>query len=166
MTSSGRLDLEAFERLLEIHGSRVERWPDAAREALGQLLEESPMARARWEEAKALDALLAAAPEVEPTAALVARIASLPALHPRAARPAWWPFQSSLAPLFAWGAAAALGVVVGIMQAPEPELNVGDVTAELGYDLAGEAAVDEGSSDDWTEVSGLVMGADWALEDE
>jgi hypothetical protein len=162
MTSSGQLDLEAFERLLEIHGGRVERWPATVREALTRLLESSAVARARWDEAARLDALLDASPEVEPAPALVARIASLPALHPRPVRAAWWPFQSSVAPLFAWGAAAMLGVVVGIAQAPEPDASDGDVTAELddGY------AADDGSLDDWTEVSGVVTGADWALEDE
>lgn len=162
MTSSGRLDLEAFERLLAIHGSRVERWPQPLRQALADLLEQSAPARARWDEAKRLDGWLDAVPAVEPTPALVARIASLPALHPRAARSAWWPFQSSLTPLFAWAAAAVLGVVVGISQAPDP-LDAGtDTTAELGLD--GE--VDEASLDDWSEVSSLAMGADWALEDE
>lgn len=162
MTSSGRLDQDAFERLLDTHGSHLDRWPASAREALGDLLERSPAARSRWEEERRLDALLDVAPAVEPTPALLARIASLPALHPRQARAAWWPFQSSLAPLFAWGAAAVLGVVVGVSQAPEPARGDADVIAELGD----EARADEPPQDDWTEVSSLVMGTDWALEDE
>jgi hypothetical protein len=162
MTSSGRLDQEALERLLDEHGSRLERWPEAARHALGDLLERSPAARLRWEEARDLDGLLDAVPSVEPTAALMARIASLPALHPRPARAAWWPFQSSLAPLLTWGAAAVLGIVVGISQVPEPDERSGDVTAEL----ADETTAEEASLDDWDDVSSLAMGADWALEDE
>jgi hypothetical protein len=162
MTSSGRLDLKAFERMLDEHGSNLARWPEAARSEAGGLLERSPEARMRWEEARRLDALLDAVPPVEPTPALLARIASLPALHPRAARAVWWPFESSLAPLFAWAAAAVLGVVVGISQAPEPEEGNGDVTAELGE----EATAEDTSLDDWTDVSSLAMGADWALEDE
>jgi hypothetical protein len=162
MTSSGRLDQKSFERLLDEHGSHLERWPEAARAELGGLLERSPAARVRWEEARSLDVLLDAVPSVEPTPALLARIASLPALHPRSARAAWWPFQSSLAPLFAWGAAAVLGVVVGVSQAPEADESNGDVTAELAEDTTPEDA----ALDDWTDVSSLAMGTDWALEDE
>ena len=61
--------------------------------------------------------------------------------------------------------AAVLGVVVGVAQAP-------DADADLYAEDADMAALDlddasgEESSDDWTEVSELVWGADWAAEEE
>jgi hypothetical protein len=167
MSTKERLDQEKFEGLLEIHGGRVERWPEALHEPLSRLLESSELARTRWAEASALDAWLDAVPEIEPASDLVARIASLPALHPRPERLGWWPFGNPLAPLLAWGAAAALGVVLGVFVAPDVDLDSGADTDSVAELLAtdGEAA-DDDDSDDWTEVSGLVMGADWAPEDD
>jgi hypothetical protein len=159
-----RLDPITFERLLGIHGGRLERWPEAHREPLARLLESSAEARARWEDAGALDRLLEAAPDVEPAPALMARIAALPARHPRAERAAWWPFQGALAPLLGWGAAALLGVVVGVAQAPDAGLELGDEPADMAaLELDAEGA--EGT-EDWSEVSELVWGADWAAEEE
>ena len=161
MSKRERLDANTFERLLGIYGSRVERWPEAWREPLARFLESSADARARWDEARALERLLDAVPEVEPAPALMARIAALPARHPRPARARWWPFHGALAPLLGWGVAAVLGVVVGVAQAPEAD-------ADLDSDEADVAALDveDDGSDDWSEVSELVWGADWAAEEE
>lgn len=170
MSTKSRLDQATFEELLELHGSRTERWPEALREPLARLLESSDVARSRWQEAAELDAWLDAVPEIEPASQLVARIAALPALHPRPERLGWWPFGNPLAPLLAWGTAAALGVILGVLATPELELELDageqpDAVAELLSPEDGEAAGDDGL-DEWTEVSGLVMGADWAPEDE
>jgi hypothetical protein len=175
MTTKHILDQAAFEELLDIHGSHVERWPEAMREPLARLLESSTLARMRWAEATELDAWLGAVPEIEPASDLVARIASLPALHPRSERLGWWPFGNPLAPLLAWGAAAALGVALGVFVAPGLDIDLemdldssaddADAVAEVLAPDDGEAVDDDGS-DEWTEVSGLVMGADWAPEDE
>jgi len=165
MSMPERLDGNTFERLLGIYGGRVERWPEAWREPLARLLESSAEARARWDEARALDALLDALPAVEPAPALMASIAALPARHPRPERARWWPFHGALAPLLGWGMAALLGVVVGVVQAPDV-----DADLDLYPDEAGVAALDDSSgdegADDWSEVSELVWGADWAEEDE
>lgn len=170
MSTKDGLDQATFEQLLEIHGGRAERWPEALREPLARWLESSEAARVRWAEATELDAWLEAVPEIEPASDLVARIASLPALHPRPERLGWWPFGNPLAPLLAWGAAAALGAALGLVAAPELDFDLGpvddaDVVAEVLVLDDGEALDDDGA-DDWTEVSGLVMGADWAAEDE
>jgi len=170
MSTKDALDQATFEQLLEIHGSHSERWPEALREPLARWLESSEAARVRWAEATELDAWLAAVPEIEPASDLVARIASLPALHPHPERLGWWPFGNPLAPLLAWGAAAALGVALGVIAAPELDFELnpgddGDAVAEVLDPDEGEALDDDGA-DDWTEVSGLVMGADWAPEDE
>jgi hypothetical protein len=167
MSTSERLDMAAFERLLEVHGSRIERWPETVREPLRRLLEGSELARARWREAERLDALLGALPEVEPAPDFVARIAALPARHPRAERAPWWPFERSLAPLLAWGTAAALGVVVGLT-APDAI----DADDDGAGDLAAleSVAEDEGDdaegAEDWTDMSGLAMGTDWTSSED
>jgi hypothetical protein len=178
MSTSERLEMAAFERLLDVHGSRVERWPEASREPLRRLLASSEVARARWAEAEHLDALLDAVPEIEPTPELMARIRSLPARHPRARRAPWWPFQSSLAPLFGWGAAAALGVVMGVMSpdfanasfgATDPlATGSGATEGDERQDAAQPetAAADDDGADDWTDMSGLAMGTEWASEDD
>jgi hypothetical protein len=169
MSTSERLEMARFERLLEIHGSRVERWPEASREPLRRLLESSDVARARWSEAAHLDALLDAVPEVEPTPELMARITSLPARHPRAQRAGWWPFQNPLTPLFAWGAAAALGLLMGVI-APDFTgtgfLAMDDPDAPADVAALDAPASDDDSADDWADMSGLAMGAEWASEDD
>lgn len=168
MSTVERLEMATFERLLEIHGGRVERWPEASRQPLQRLLEGSELARERWSEAARLDALLDALPEIEPTPALLARITSLPARHPQVARAGWWPFGNPFAPFFAWGAAAALGVLLGVVAPGLAPIDVdlsGDVASvdvdSLDVDGAGADA-----ADDWTDVSGLAMGAEWASEDD
>ena len=169
MSTKERFDQATFECLLEIHGAHLERWPEDLREPLSRLLESSEAARARWAEAGELDDWLAAVPEIEPASDLVARIASLPALHPRPERASWWPFGNPLGPLLAWGTAAALGVALGVFATPELDLDLDssadpDAVAELV--APDDEAVSDDGADDWTEVSGLVMGADWAPEDD
>src|SRR5690606_27168205 len=116
-----------------------------------------------------LDAWLDAVPEVEPASDLVARIASLPALHPRPERAGWWPVGHALAPLLAWGAAAVLGVALGVLATPGRDLaralHCGDGVAEwAGEDEAFEDGLD--GSEGWAELSGLALGAVWVVEDE
>ena len=163
MSTIERLDFAAFERLLEIHGSNIARWPEASREPLRRLLDGSDAARARWADAARLDALLAALPDVEPAPDLMARIASLPARHPRPERVGWWPFGNPLPALLGWGAAAALGVLMGVTEAPELPADGAEDDAVAAID---DDAADGDGADEWTEVSELVMGADWASEDE
>jgi len=183
MSTKEQLDQATFESLLEIHGARIQAWPEALREQLSRLLEGSEVARARWDDAAELDAWLDAVPEIEPASDLVARIASLPALHPHPERLGWWPFGNPLAPLLAWGAAAVLGMALGVLATPDLGIDLGIDDTDSMADWAGsgdeaaddqfaddqagdDQAADDDGADDWTEVSGLVMGADWAPEDE
>jgi hypothetical protein len=152
MSASKGLELSTFQGLLEVHGSAVEGWPEELRRPAQELIESSEPARAAWSEARRLDALLGALPDVAPSAQLIARIASLPLRHPRTAR-SWWPF----APLLAWGGAAVLGLVVGSVAVPDLPAFQPEPAAEAGQG-------DQG--DDWSELSELAMGADFALEDE
>lgn len=55
-----------------------------------------------------LDALLKAAPDVEPSASLMRAVAEIPLRHPRTA--AWWPFG-----LRRWVAVAAAALAAGVV---------------------------------------------------
>jgi hypothetical protein len=110
--SAQDLDLERFEHLLDVHGADLERWPEELRANARELLQSSAPAQLAWSRAEALAAVLDAAPDVLPSAALSARIAALPARHPQGWA-AWWPFGNPFAPLLGWGAAAGFGLLVG-----------------------------------------------------
>ena len=187
-----RLDLQRFEQLLDEQGADLERWPEPLRAAARELLASSSDARHAVSRAEHLAVLLDAAPEVLPSAELCARIAALPVRHPQGWA-AWWPFGNPLAPLLAWGAAAAFGLFIGSGVLPgldpwgdvAPGANVSaeiaavaDTTASdsvagdsvAGETVAGEtasndSATDEAQADDWSELElALGLGADWQDE--
>jgi hypothetical protein len=154
MSTSQPLDSSTFERMLDLYGARLERWPEQLRGPARDLISASETARATWSAAQRLDAVLDTAPEVLPSAQLAARVAAIPARHPHAPQAAWWPFGNVFAPLLAWGAAGALGLVVGTLATPELEF------------FEAEPQQESAQNDDWSELSELVLGANWALEDE
>lgn len=173
MTTS--LDLQHFEELLDVHGADVARWPDPWREPALKLLETSEAARRARAVAERLSRLLDAVPEPEPSPQLCARIAAIPARHPRqhwVAR--WWPFGNPLAPLFAWSAAALLGLLVGNGTLGTGTLGAGTLgtgilapidpveppsSTDSGSGAISAASPSDGSaSDDWADVSGLLLG--------
>lgn len=156
MSTSQRLELEQFEQLLSVHGATLERWPAELGASGRRLLDSSEPARQRWSEARRFEALLDAAPAVEPSSALIARIATLPARHPQSSGFVWWPFGNPFPPLLAWGAAAALGLIVG-MAVPELEAEASSLP-EPGEDAA--------QSEDLSELSELALGGQWSLEEE
>ncbi|MEY2933588.1 MAG: hypothetical protein RL033_4337 [Pseudomonadota bacterium] len=159
MTQHERFDLDQLEQYLDVYGSALERWPQELQPAARQLLESSPEARQAWSRAERLTALLAAAPDLLPSAELSARIAALPVRRPQGWA-AWWPFGNPLAPLFAWAAAAAIGVFVGSGSLPGFEPEVSDeavATATVSAEAQEEDAADVTGSDDWSEVE-LALG--------
>lgn len=151
-------DLEQLEQHLDVYGSALERWPAEAQAAARRLLESSAEARAAWARAERLTALLDAAPDVLPSAALQARIAALPARHPRGWA-AWWPFGNPLAPLLGWAAAAAFGVLVGSSSIPglELESGMGAPVATADEAWAEEEAFDPLAVEEWSELE-LALG--------
>jgi hypothetical protein len=164
MSTSDRLEFSAFERLLDVHGAQLERWPEEWRGPARQLLEASAPARAAWSEAARLDALLNTLPDVLPSADLLGRIASLPARHPR--QPGWWPFANRFAPFLAWGAAAALGLFVGSVAVPDLDAVDTDAVQEIGAAPAVTGVPEAAQNDDWSELSELAWGDVFALEEE
>lgn len=177
MTHDSPLDFARFEALLDVHGADLGRWPEALREPAQALLVHSDRARAAQARARRLSALLDAAPEVLPSPALMARIAALPIRHPRQSWGArWWPFGSPLAPLFAWSAAALLGLFVGNGVLDSDLLFDGHASSELRSDV-GEVArpvstpaevrtADLAQADELGDLADLALGASWGLEDE
>jgi hypothetical protein len=177
MTHDNSLDLTSFEALLDVHGAELGRWPDALRQPAERLLADSEPARAAQARARRLSALLDAAPEVLPSAALLARIAALPIRHPRQSWGArWWPFGNPMAPLLAWSAAAMLGLFLGNGVLAPDTLSDGQASSELRTDVSDVAtprstsvevrSADLAQSDDLGDLSELVLGGNWGLEDE
>jgi hypothetical protein len=170
MTKQAPFDLDQLEQHLDVHGSVLERWPDDVQPAARQLLESSSEARAAWARAERLAALLNAAPDILPSAALQARIAALPARHPRGWA-AWWPFGNPVAPLLAWAAAGVIGVFVGSSSLPGFELDAGEDPAAALLaepwedDAADPAASDPAAGDEWSEIE-LALGLDPEWEEE
>jgi hypothetical protein len=183
--SAHELHLERFEQLLDVHGAHLERWPEELQAPARELLGSSVPAQLAWSRAERLAAVLDAAPDVLPSAALSARIAALPARHPQGWA-AWWPFGNPLAPLLAWGAAAGFGLLVGSGVVPGfdgSDLGAGTVNAISGP-AAGESAEgaaresaaldakpadpdtgDEVQGDDWSDFE-LALGLAPGWEDE
>jgi hypothetical protein len=177
MTRDDSLDAATFEALLDVHGADLGRWPESQREPAQALLAHSELARAAHARAQRLAGLLDAVPEVLPSAALMARIAALPVRHPHQSWGArWWPFGNPLAPLFAWSAAALLGLFVGngVLDSVSP-LD-GSASSEMRSDGSDVAApistpaevrtADLGQTDDLGDLADLVLGTSWGLEDE
>lgn len=167
MTQHEPFDLEQLEHHLDVYGSRLESWPAEAQAAARSLLESSAEARAAWARAERLTALLDAAPDVLPSAALQARVAALPARHPRGWA-AWWPFGNPLAPLLGWAAAAAIGVFVG-SSSPGLELDPREdaLAASLGDVAEDEETADMLAGDEWSELElALALGLDPEWEEE
>jgi hypothetical protein len=163
MTRQPAFDLEQLEHHLDVFGSALERWPAEVQPEARRLLQSSPEARAAWERAERLTALLDAAPDVLPSAMLQARIAALPARH-RRGWAAWWPFGNPLAPVLGWAAAAAIGVFVGSSSLssfePEPPAD-----HHVAAEPSEEDAADVEASEEWSEIE-LALGLDPEWEEE
>jgi hypothetical protein len=169
--SAHDLDLERFEHLLDVHGADLERWPEELRREARELLSSSAPAQLAWSRAERLAAVLDAAPDILPSAALSARIAALPARYPQGWA-AWWPFGNLLAPLLGWGAAAAFGLLVGSGVVPGLDGDFGastPATALTGVSASGEPAEDElaqGAAADGTlaeaNAADELSGDDWS----
>jgi len=145
MTESSSLDLVRFEQLLDVYGAELARWPEQLQREARELLARSADAQLVWSRAVQLEALLDAVPDLLPSAELSARIAALPARRPQGWA-AWWPFGNPLAPLLAWGAAAAFGLFIGSGLVPGLE-SVADVASfSTGAD-SGLAARDSSGTD-------------------
>lgn len=125
-------ELAAFEDNLDIHGSRTERWPEAARLRFEPLLERSARARELLAEARALDSVLdrAPLPDTQRMQALADRIVAMAAAEATTKRSAAPVIDLATrkrlrrppAPAFRWKVASALAasLLVGIYLGSSP----------------------------------------------
>jgi hypothetical protein len=126
-----------FHRLLDIHGARLERWPQAERHAAERLLAADARARVARDEAGRLEALLdryAPPADARAAARILQRLAALPAQR-RSAGWAWslrweefvptWPSLATFATI------AVLGILVGLSSIDASLLGSGE------FDISG-----------------------------
>jgi hypothetical protein len=116
--------LARLEQLLDAYGAAAERWPADERRAAERLLARSAAARARWQEAAALDRLLDAVPAATPSATLTARVL---AAAPRRRAPRPWRAALAVLPL-----AAAAAVLFWIVRAESPTTSAPGTAVALG----------------------------------
>jgi ferric-dicitrate binding protein FerR (iron transport regulator) len=137
------MDADRFGDLLDLHGPDLRGWPAADREAAARLLDASAEARALLEEARLLDAALAAPPGPPASAELRARIlAAAPpvaaggaAVLPFRAPRRWVPVGSSA---LALAASLVLGFWIGAADPGGAALDLAE--AEIADLLAGPVA--------------------------
>ncbi len=114
------MTLEDLRNLVDAYGSDPGRWPDDRRDAAEALVERSADARDIVEDARMVDDLLAAMPEVAVRPALRSQIGDLPRQHKqerKKRRASGWSFGvGHLIPQLAGAAAAlALGFYLGTL---------------------------------------------------
>ena len=99
---------ERLHELADAYGADLRRWPASERAFAESLIAADPSLKAVLDQAAALDALLDAAPEPVPSAALTARIlAAAPRAKGRLGEAIWYLGAG-------WAAAACAGVVAGV----------------------------------------------------
>jgi hypothetical protein len=157
--TSKPLTLRDLERLLDVHGTAHERWPEGAVDGVARLLAESPAARALWEESVALDRALGSLPPLVPTRALVERVLAAapsstgPVVVP-ARRPVRWRRAAAAVVPLAAAAGLAVWIARGPAVAPAPSasalttLAVGEYESPTDYllDSYGVDASDDAPS--------------------
>lgn len=99
---------ERLHELADAYGADLRRWPASERAFAETLIAADPSLKAVLDQAAALDALLDAAPNPVPSAALTARIlAAAPRAKNRLGKAIWYLGAG-------WAAAACAGVVAGV----------------------------------------------------
>lgn len=99
---------ERLHELADAYGADLRRWPASERAFAESLIAADPSLKAVLDQAAALDALLDAAPEPVPSAALTARILSAAPRAKSSLGKAIWYLGAG------WAAAACAGVVAGV----------------------------------------------------
>lgn len=140
---------ERFAELAAAYGGDPKQWPDSERpDALAWLMR-NPAARGELDQARALDALLAAAPlDIAPAAsaaaaAMAARIVAAhprPLTTPRARRSFGWPNVAALA------AAALAGFIVGWADLGSGAVLAADNESDLQELFTPASVIEDGAS--------------------
>jgi anti-sigma factor RsiW len=163
------LSLERFADRLDTHGSNLDAWPDAEREAARALLAQSEAARSELRRAEALEAALRELPRPEVSPALLARVLAIPDAGSRRtgapARTTAWPFRGPRVPTLLFGSAALCGVLLGLF-APEGTSLLGTQNVrELGVQALGADEAGAAVDDPWDELDAIAFAGDFTEED-
>jgi ferric-dicitrate binding protein FerR (iron transport regulator) len=125
------MTLRRFQRLLDVHGADLARWPQPQRQEAERLLASDHAAAAAFAQARALDALIAREAQAQPAAAGLLRALEARPLPRQRRRFLWrrWPsellnFDFALAwpRLAALGGVAVLGFAIGLTDVAGPIL--------------------------------------------
>ncbi len=138
--------------VLEAYGADEERWPEADREAVRQLIASDPVLAKRQAEEAELDALLALAPVEAPSYALQSRILSTQKDEGigglgfvQQVLNALWPYGSSAIPAGALAASIILGVASGAVTT----ITTDSWSDEQSYDVLALALGDTTLAEEW-----------------
>src|SRR5262249_54499352 len=126
-----------FQRLLDVHGADLTRWPAEQRAAAEQLVATVATARAMWERAQDFDARIArqfaavseheAQAEQAAQSRVLAALAQLPAQRKRTWWGEWpsalldWDFTPAWPRIAALASVAVLGFAIGLVELPPTE---------------------------------------------
>jgi hypothetical protein len=148
------MTLERFGQLVDAYGADFARMPEAERASARALLESSPQARALWDEARALDALLdTPQQDLAPSPALERALAQIPERHAQKGVVVQLvPFRSRVTMLFAAAASLLLGVFSGTQS---------EDVRWASLDAAGDVALE--GDDELSELGALAFGSDLFL---
>jgi anti-sigma factor RsiW len=125
------MTLARFQRLLDVHGADLARWPQPQRDAAERLLATDGAAAAALAQARALDALIGRDDVAQPDATGVLRALAARPLPPQLRRFLWrqWPsellsfdFAPAWPRLVALAGVAALGFIIGLTDIAGPIL--------------------------------------------
>jgi ParB-like chromosome segregation protein Spo0J len=139
-------------QLLDAYGAHPARWPDEERLAAERLIAASPAARARLDQAAALDRLLDALPAERPNARLAARVLAAAPRGSTSQRQAWRRALAVAVPL-----AAAAAALLWVMTEQKPATQTIDIPlASLGtYESPTDALLDTYGSDMYATVPSI-----------
>jgi hypothetical protein len=149
-------DMKRFTELVAAYGAGSELWPEAERPAALAFLESSSEARALSESERALDAALSGLSVPEPSAHLMRQLNEIPLHHPKPTQRTGRLFR--LVTGFAWAAAAAIGVYLGV-ESSSLETGIADA------DGAGQVTP-ESLAEDEIETIELALGSVAGLGEE
>lgn len=149
---------DRLQEILEAYGATPERWPEEERDALVRLLDRSPEARAKRDDAGRLDALLDASSGIPPARADLFEkiVAQAPRAAPPVVRFRRW---AAVIPI-----AAAAAIAVWIARTPEPS-----APAESMQIATMDLGVYETATDVWLDIDGfdpLARVPDYDCSDE
>lgn len=155
-----QMTLARVTALIDAYGGDPARWPDDERDAALALCDTNADAARLRDEARALDRVLAKAPDFEATPALAARVAEIPARAARDAAPAW-STRRAWAALLAGVTFCVLGIAAGTYVEDDA------TSVQTASETVNEAATDANDTSDdgaWDDLAAIALARDLGRE--